>query len=47
MLLSFLVAAMPAETGEHYYFEIMLPGSILGLIVGFATQRFGKPVGQS
>jgi hypothetical protein len=24
-----------------YYMEIMLPGSILGLIVGFATQRMG------
>jgi len=26
-----------------YYFEIMLPGSLVGLIVGFATQRYGKP----
>jgi len=25
-----------------YYFEIMLPGSIVGLIVGFATQKYGK-----
>ena len=25
-----------------YYFEIMLPGSMVGLIVGFATQRYGK-----
>jgi hypothetical protein len=24
-----------------YYFEIMLPGSLVGLIVGFATQRYG------
>jgi putative effector of murein hydrolase LrgA (UPF0299 family) len=24
-----------------YYLEIMLPGSIVGMIVGFATQRFG------
>ncbi len=36
MLLAFLVAWM-----QHgYYFEIMLPGSILGAIVGFATQRY-------
>ena len=25
-----------------YYFEIMLPGSLVGLIVGFATQRYGR-----
>lgn len=41
LLLSYLVAAMPSETGKHYYFEIMLPGSIVGAIVGFATQRAG------
>lgn len=40
---AFAVAAMPAETGEHYYWEIMLPGSILGVIVGYATQRYGRP----
>jgi hypothetical protein len=43
LLLAFAVAAMPSETGQHYYFEIMLPGSILGIIVGFATQKFGRP----
>jgi len=40
-VLAFAVAAMPSPTGKHYYFEIMLPGSLVGLIVGFATQRFG------
>jgi hypothetical protein len=40
MFLAYLVAAMPSVTGKHYYFEIMLPGSIVGVIVGFATQRF-------
>ena len=40
MLLAFLVAAMPQPSGKHYYFEIMLPGSILGAVVGFATQRY-------
>jgi hypothetical protein len=24
-----------------YYFEIMLPGAILGVIVGYATQKYG------
>lgn len=40
MFLAWLVAAMPSETGKHYYFEIMLPGSILGAVVGFATQKY-------
>ena len=47
LVLSFLVAAMPAATGKHYYFEIMLPGSILGIVVGFATQKYGRPAGQT
>ena len=38
LLLAFAVAAMP---GNHHYFEIMLPGGIVGMIVGYATQRFG------
>ena len=42
LLLGYDVAAMPDETGNHYYFEIMLPGSILGAVVGWATQRYGK-----
>lgn len=42
LILAFLIAAMPDESGKHYYFEIMLPGSIVGLIVGFATQKYGK-----
>lgn len=25
-----------------YYFAIMLPGSMVGLIVGFATQKYGR-----
>ncbi len=41
---AFLVAAMPQPTGEHYYLEIILPGSVLGLIVGYATQRYGVPM---
>jgi hypothetical protein len=38
--LSFLVASL--GEGKHFYWEIMLPGSILGIIVGFATQKFGR-----
>ena len=42
--LSYLVAAMPdpAHPGKHFYLEIMLPGSILGAVVGYATYRFGR-----
>ena len=42
LLLAFAVAAMPDSSGKHYYFEIMLPGGIVGMIVGYATQRFGQ-----
>jgi hypothetical protein len=40
-LLAFAVAAMPSVTGEHYWLEIIIPGSLVGLIVGFATQKYG------
>ena len=39
---AFLVAAMPSPEGKHYYWQIMLPGSVLGMIVGYATQRYGR-----
>jgi hypothetical protein len=43
LFFAFLVAAMPAdEQGTHYWLEIMLPGSVVGAIVGFATQRYGR-----
>ena len=42
LLLAFAIAALGDPNGKHYYFEIMLPGSIVGLIVGVATQRYGK-----
>ena len=45
--LAFLIAAMPNEAGGHYWWEIMLPGSLVGLIVGYATQRFGAGKGTS
>jgi small basic protein len=40
LLLAFAVAAMP---GNHYWWQIMVPGSILGGVVGWATQRYGRP----
>jgi ABC-type Fe3+-siderophore transport system permease subunit len=40
--LAYLVAAMQSPDGKHYYWEIILPGSLLGIIVGYATQRYGR-----
>jgi hypothetical protein len=37
-----LVALMPDPSGKHYYWQIVLPGSVLGIIVGYATQRYGR-----
>ena len=37
-----LVALMPEPSGKHYYWQIILPGSVLGIVVGFATQRYGR-----
>ena len=42
-IFAYLVAAMPQPDGTHYYWQIMLPGCVLGLIVGYATQKYGKP----
>lgn len=40
--LSYFAAMAPDAQGQHHYFEIMLPGGILGLVVGVTTQRFGR-----
>jgi len=42
LLLAFIVASLPDPSGKHYYLEIMLPGGLVGLIVGYATQRYGR-----
>jgi len=42
LLLAYGVAAMQPP-GRHYYFAIMLPGGMVGTIIGYATQRFGQP----
>jgi len=38
--LSFLVVM---HAGMTLFWDIMLPGMLLGIIVGFCTQKFGKP----
>ena len=40
LLLAYAIAAIPNPDGSHYYWQIMLPGSILGIIVGYATQKY-------
>lgn len=48
LVLSWLAAVgSPDPAGRTYYFEIMLPGGVLGAIVGFATQRFGRAPGEA
>jgi len=43
LLFAYLVAAMGDANGHHYYLEIMLPGFVVGAIIGFLTQRLGTP----
>jgi hypothetical protein len=39
---AFLVALLQyLGDGRHYWWQIMLPGSALGVVVGYATQRYG------
>jgi len=47
-VLSLLVAATsPDPEGRYYYLEIILPGSLVGAIVGYACYRFGRPPRQT
>jgi len=39
LLLAYAVAAIQPV---HYYLKIMIPGGIVGMIVGYATQRYGS-----
>jgi F0F1-type ATP synthase assembly protein I len=43
LLFAFLVAANDTVNGKHPYLEIMLPGFVVGAIIGFLTQRMGTP----
>ncbi len=35
------------KAGMALFWDILLPGMLLGVIVGFATQRFGKQTGSA
>lgn len=41
LAVGFLLALIIAVMQHGHYFEIILPGSMVGLIVGYATQRYG------
>ena len=41
LAVGFVLAFIVAQIQHGYYVEIILPGSIVGLIVGYATQRYG------
>jgi len=43
LLFAFIVAVLDASKGKPHYLEIMLPGFIVGAIVGFLTQKMGTP----
>jgi len=38
-----LLAFFVARLGGKYYLEIILPGSLVGLLTGYATVRYGRP----
>ena len=43
LALAFWVASMPdPATGKHYYLSIMLPGGMVGLLVGYFTAKYGS-----
>ncbi len=42
LALAFWVASVPdPDTGKHYYLAIMLPGGLVGLLVGYFTAKYG------
>jgi hypothetical protein len=43
-ILAFGVALLQyLAEGRVYFWQIMLPGAVVGLIVGYVTQQFGSP----
>ena len=41
LVLAYLVVLLQTASGQPgYYWQIMLPGSVLGVIVGYATNRY-------
>src|SRR5271163_1426039 len=43
LAVGFVLAFLIAYMQHGYYFQILLPGSLVGLLVGYATQKYGAP----
>jgi len=43
LLFAFIVPVLDASKGQQHYVEIMVPGFIVGAIIGFLTQKMGTP----
>jgi hypothetical protein len=41
LAVGFVLAFLIAQLQHGYYVQIILPGSLVGVIVGYATQRYG------
>jgi uncharacterized membrane-anchored protein YhcB (DUF1043 family) len=44
-LLAYLIVYLQAQEtpgGPSYFWQIMLPGSLVGVIVGYATKRYAE-----
>jgi hypothetical protein len=41
-LITLPIAMSPSPNGQTHFWPIIVPGSLVGLIIGFATQRYGK-----
>src|SRR5467141_3106800 len=41
LAVGFVLAFLVAYLQHGYYLQIIMPGSIVGMIVGYATQRYG------
>jgi predicted membrane protein len=41
LAVGFVLAFLVAYMQHDHYFAIILPGSIVGLLVGYATQKYG------
>jgi len=41
-IVTYPFAAAPTPKGQYFFWEILLPGMLVGALVGFATQRYGK-----
>jgi hypothetical protein len=42
LMVGFVLAYLVAAAQQKNYLEIMVPGSLVGVILGYATQRYGK-----